>query len=237
VAAVAWPYRGLLLAALGCVLAGAGLDLVPPLVIKRVVDGHLTTGRPEGLLALGLLYFAATAALQGTAFLTAYLTAVAAQGALHDLRVRLFAHYQRLPLAYFDRTPTGEAISRCTADIETIDVLFSTGVAALAAELVRLVAVTGALLVLSPPLAALAALVVPPLVLVTRLFQVRVRGAERATRAAVGQLNAHLQEALAGVEVVRAFAREPYFVARFRRALRHTLAASNVSFGYAAVYP
>src|SRR5262249_9270469 len=125
VLAVARPYRWPLLGAVGCVLAGAGLELVPPLVIKAGGGGHPTAGQPAGPPRLGLLYLAATAALHGTTFLTASLTAVAAQGALHDLRVRLFAHYQRLPLAYFDRTPTGEAIGRCTADIETIDVLFA----------------------------------------------------------------------------------------------------------------
>src|SRR5947208_2626878 len=79
--------------------------------------------------------------------------------------------------------------------------------------------------------------VVPPLVAITRFFQVRVRAAERATRQAVGQLNAHLQEMLGGVEVIRAFGREGHFVARFRRTLRRTLAASNRSYGYSAVYP
>jgi ATP-binding cassette subfamily B protein len=175
--------------------------------------------------------------LQGTTFLTAYLMALAAQGVLHDVRVKLFGHLQRLPLSYFDRTPIGDAISRCTADIETIDVLFTSGVAVLAAELVRLLTIAATMVALSVPLSLVAALAVPILVLVTRLFQVRVRRAERLTRQAIGDLNTHLQEDLAGVEVIRAFGRDAHFVQRFRRTLRQTLAASNVSFGYSAIYP
>jgi ATP-binding cassette subfamily B protein len=231
------PYRGMLIGAVLCVLLGAFLELIPPLVVKQVVDGNLANGERAGLLKLGLIYFAATAALQGTTFLTGYLIALAAQGVLHDLRVKLFAHLQRLPLAYYDRTPIGDAISRCTADIETINVLFTSGVAALAAELVRLVTIAATMVALSGPLSALAALTLPVLLGVTRFIQVRVRGAERATRQAIGGLNTHVQEALAGVEVIRAFGREEHFVQRFRRALRSTLAASNLSFGYAAVYP
>ncbi|HEX6656233.1 MAG TPA: ABC transporter transmembrane domain-containing protein, partial [Candidatus Limnocylindria bacterium] len=132
---LARPYRGLLAAAVLCVLVGAFLELVPPLVVKQVVDGNLAHSERAGLLQLGLVYFVATAALQGTTFLTSYLIALAAQGVLHDLRVKLFAHLQRLPLAYYDRTPIGDAISRCTADIETLNVLFTSGVAVLAAEL------------------------------------------------------------------------------------------------------
>jgi ATP-binding cassette subfamily B protein len=220
-----------------CILAGAGLELVPPLVVKQVIDVNLAQGERAGLLQLGLIYFAATAALQGTSFLTSYLTAVAAQGILHNLRVRLFAHLQRLPLAYYDRSPIGDAISRCTADIETVNVLFTSGVATLAAELVRLLSVAITMLVLSGQLSLLVVLVVPMVVGITRFLQMRVRDAERATRQAIGGLNAHLQESLAGVEVIRAFGREAYFVRRFRRALRRTLAASNRSFGYAAIYP
>ena len=156
-------------------------------------------------MQLGLAYFVATAALQGTTFLTSYLIALAAQGVLHDLRVRLFAHLQRLPLVYYDRTPIGDAISRCTADIETINVMFTSGVAVLAAELVRLVTIAATMLVLSVQLTLLAALTIPVLVVVTRIIQVRVRTAERAIRRAIGDLNTHLQEALAGVEVIRAF--------------------------------
>jgi ATP-binding cassette subfamily B multidrug efflux pump len=231
------PYRGLLLGAVICVLSGAFLELLPPLVVKQVIDGNLANGERDGLLQLGLVYFAATAALQGTTFLTSYLTALAAQGVLHDLRVKLYDHLQRLPLSYYDRTPIGDAISRCTADIETINVLFTSGVATLAAELVRLVTIAATMLALSVPLSAVAGLTLPILLGVTRFFQVHVRVAERATRLAVGRLNTDLQESLVGVEVVRAFGREAHFVQRFRRTLKSTLAASNVSFGYSAVYP
>jgi ATP-binding cassette subfamily B protein len=231
------PYRRLLLAAVLCVLIGALLELLPPLVVKQLIDGNLATGERDGLLSLGLLYFAATAALQGTTFLTSYLIALAAQGVLHDLRVKLYAHLHRLPLGYSDRTPIGDAISRCTADIETINVLFTSGVAALAAELVRLVTIAATMAALSVPLSALAALTLPVVLAVTRAIQVRVRAAERATRQAVGGLITHLQESLVGIEVIRAFGREAHFVQRFKRVLRSTLAASNVSFGYSAVYP
>src|SRR5439155_632689 len=88
-----------------------------------------------------------------------------------------------------------------------------------------------------PPLALVSALVLPPLVLATRFFQVRVRAAERDNRRAVGAMNTHLQETLAGVEVIRPFAREAVFVARFRIVLRATVAAYNPSTPYSAFYP
>jgi ATP-binding cassette subfamily B protein len=71
----------------------------------------------------------------------------------------------------------------------------------------------------------------------TRAFQARARDAERASRRAIGVLNAHLQEVFSGVEVIRAFRRESAFVARFRKAVAQALRAQNRSTLYVSLYP
>jgi ATP-binding cassette subfamily B protein len=234
------------------VLLGAVVELVPPLLVKQIVDAHLQRGRSEGLLGIAVLYLGATAAVHALGFLTEYLTAIIAQGVLHRLRVRLFAHPQTLPLSYYDRTPLGDTISRCTADVDTVSTLFTTATAGAVPStvggpsgtsgatvlmgVVRLVTIAAAMLALSPLLALVAALTVLPVGLVTRSFQVRVRDAERASRQAVGLQNTHLQEMLGGVEVIRALGSEATFIARFRAALRDGLAAYNRGTVYAAVY-
>jgi ABC-type multidrug transport system fused ATPase/permease subunit len=218
------------------VLAAAAFELVPPLIIRAIVDAHLIVRQPDGLLSLAVLYLAAATAVQAMTFLYTYLAATIAQGVLSALRVRLFAHVQRLPTSYFDRVPMGDVISRCTADVETLDTVFSSNVALLVANLVRLGTITVAMFALSVPLSLVAALVVPPLAIVTRFLQVRVRRAERENRLAVGALNARLQENLRGTEVIRAFGRVPEFVAGFRQILRRGLAASNRSSLFSSVY-
>src|SRR5262244_4323593 len=235
------------------VLLGAVLELVPPLLVKQIVDEHLKLGRSEGLLWIATLYLGATAAVQVMGFLTEYLTATIAQGMLRRLRVRLFAHLQTLPLSYYDRTPLGDTISRCTADVETVSTLFTTAAtggavassgggqagtsgATVLMGVVRLGTIAAAMLALSPLLSLVAALAVLPVVLVTSYFQVRVRDAERASRQAVGLQNTHLQEMLGGVEVIRALGSEATFIARFRAALHDGLAAYNRATVYAALY-
>jgi ATP-binding cassette subfamily B multidrug efflux pump len=229
-----WRVRATLVAV--TVLAAAAFELVPPLIVRTIVDAHLIIGHGDGLLFLALLYLGATATVQAMTFLYNYLAATIAQGVLSALRVRLFEHVQQLPTRYFDRVPMGDVISRCTADIETLDTVFSSNVALLLANLVRLGTITAAMLALSIPLSLVAALVVPPLALVTRWLQVRVRRAERENRRAVGAISTRLQENLRSVEVIRAFGREPEFVAGFRRILNHGLAASNRSSFFSSVY-
>ena len=219
------PWYGQIALIAGSILVFEALAVVPTLLIQRVIDQHLTPRQPDGILLLALLYLAATVLAETLHFGISYMTVWVAQRALCTLRVDLFAHLQRLPLGYYDRTPLGDAISRCTSDVETVDTLFSTGVSTLLLRLVQLFAALGAMVSLSPRLALLALLLIPPLALATRFFQVHIREAARDRRKAIGVLNIYLQETLSGIEIVRASGREASLVARFRQALRETVAA------------
>ncbi len=233
---LARPYRARLTAVAVGVLVAALLDLVGPLVVRHLIDDNLTPHRTAGLTALAVIYLAAIAAGQVVTAGYGYLAATVAQRALAGLRTRLFGHVLALPTGYHDRTPIGDAISRATADVETIDDLFSSSAATLLGETVRLLTVTATMLILSPVLTAVAALVLPPLYALTSVLRGRIREAERATRSAVGGLNIDLQEDLTGVDVIRAYGRQAAFAAQFRDTLTRLLAASNLSTRFNAVY-
>jgi ATP-binding cassette, subfamily B, multidrug efflux pump len=233
---IARPWRLSLLLVGALVIVAAVVQLAPPLIVRSLVDDHLAVGRGDGLLLLAVLYLAVSAGAQGLIFAYTYLAASVSQGVLNALRVRLFSHLQDLPMAYYDQTQIGDAISRCTADVETVDTLFSSGVSALVANLVLVLSTGVAMIVLSPPLALVSAVVLPFLLVSTRFFQVRTRNAERGNRIAVGRLNGELQESLSGIEVIRAFGRQAAFVQRFRRRLHATLLAMNRATLYSALY-
>jgi ATP-binding cassette subfamily B protein len=219
------------------IVAAAVADVVPPLLVRSIVDDHLTPGRVDGLLRLAFLYLAAVAGVQALTFVYAYLAAIAAQRVLRDVRVRLFAHLQRLPVAYHDGTPLGDTISRCTADVETVDTVFSSSVSTLVGGVIRILTVTAAMIVLSPLLAAVSLAILTPVLAFTRYVQVHVRRAQDEYRAGIGQVNGQLQETLVGAEAIHAAAREETFVARFRVALRHALEAYNRAAIYSSLYP
>ncbi|MEP7198284.1 MAG: ABC transporter ATP-binding protein [Chloroflexota bacterium] len=234
---VVQPWRALIAVIVVCFLLATALDVAPALLVQKIVDEHLTTGVRDGLLWLGVVYFGSIVAMRWVNGLGIYLVAVVAQGALHDLRVRLFTHLQAVPMSYYDQTPLGDIISRGTADVETVDTLFSSGGAILVSSVLSLLTTAIAMLVLSVPLSIVTAFVVPLLVAITQFFRVRVRDAERANRIATGLMNTHLQETLSGVEVIRSFRRVALFVTRFRGALQQVVAAFNRSTMYNSFYP
>ena len=230
------PWRRLIMLVALCVLGAALAGVVPPLIIRHVVNDNLLPGHAAGLVAAGLAYLGAVAAVAAFGYSYSYLAAVVAQRAIAAIRVRLFAHLARLPVSYYDRTPLGDTISRATSDVETIDTLFTDGIATLVGQLASLAAVAAAMVAISPPLSAVSLVVIPPLALASRWLQVRVRHAERATRVAIGGLNTQLSETVGGSETIRAFSREAAFAARFRAGLRQTLLAQEGSVRFNAFF-
>ncbi|MFH1084763.1 MAG: ABC transporter ATP-binding protein [Chloroflexota bacterium] len=230
------PWRWLVLVVALLVAASAVLGLAPAYIMRQLIDHNLKEGRLEGLLGLALLYLSATTALAALGFGRTYLAARVGQGILRQLRVRLYAHLQGLPTAFFDRTPLGDIISRCTADMDAINTLFSAAMIGLLAEALQAVAALVALVTLSPLLSSLMLVVLPILYGLTRAFQVRMRDAERRVRLAVGAVNARLQEALANAEVLKALHWEFPFVRRLRRALAEMLVHADRSIWYGGVY-
>jgi ABC-type multidrug transport system fused ATPase/permease subunit len=101
---------------------------------------------------------------------------------MHDLRRELFAHLQRLPIAFFDRNPVGRLVTRVTSDVESLNELFTSGVVAGLGDLFTLARDHRADGVVDWRMAIAAYLVVPGILWVSNVFRVRVREAYREIR-------------------------------------------------------
>jgi ATP-binding cassette subfamily B protein len=218
------------------ITASALAELVPPLVVGYVTNHNLVPHRTAGLFISGVVYVGAIGVDALLTLVYSYLAARVSQAAIAAMRVRLFEHVLKLPASYFDVTPVGDIISRSTADVETVDELFTGGIVTLVGQLVPLVSTAVAMVVLSPALSLVAVVALPPLIIVTRYLQVRVRAAERATRVAIGDLNVELAEDVGAVETLRVFGREARFIDRFRLSLHQTLLAQKRSVMYNAYF-
>ncbi len=202
------PWRLLVVAALLLIVLQSGLQLVGPLLTRWVIDTALPA-RDSSVVTLAALAFAGALLVQFVAtYAQTLLTALLGQRVMRDLRQELYAHLQRLPVSFFDRTPVGRLVTRSTSDVEALNELFTSGVVAGLGDLFTLAAISVVMLVIDWRLALAAFIVIPMVFGVSRLFQSRVRTAYREIRTQLAQLNAFLQERIAGVRVVQLFGRE-----------------------------
>ncbi len=209
------PWRGLVVAAVVLITIQAGLQLVGPLLTRWVIDTALPA-RDTTVVTMAAAAFALVLVVQfAITYGETLLTALLGQRVMRDLRQELFAHMQRLPVSFYDRSPVGRLVTRTTSDVEALNELFTSGVVAGLGDLFTLAAISVVMLWIDWKLALAAFLVIPLVFLVSRVFQKYVRSSYREIRTRLAQLNAFLQERLAGVRVVQLFGRERDERARF----------------------
>ncbi len=209
-------YRGEAFGAFTALLLASAASLATPQLIAYAIDDGIAPKRLSViLLAVGGL--AGAALLRGLfTFLQGYLAERASQGVAYDIRNDLFAKIERLGFSYYDRVETGQLVTRLTSDVEQIRSFAGSGAVQMAAAVVMLLGTTTLLLVIDWQLALVALTIVPIIFLLLLRFVRRIGPLFRAVQQTLGRLNSVLQEDLAGVRVIRTFAREEYESARYR---------------------
>jgi ATP-binding cassette, subfamily B, bacterial len=127
---------------------------------------------------------------------------------LYLLRVRSFAHLQRLGLDYFEREMAGRIMTRMTTDVDALSTFLQTGLSTALVSLLTVVGVATALLLTDVGLAAVAMISLPVLIVATVVFQQRSSVAYAQAREQISEVNADLQENVSGIRVTQAFTRE-----------------------------
>jgi ATP-binding cassette subfamily B protein len=230
------PYRWRVLAMFASLVAATAAALAPAPLAKLAIDDGIKR-HDVATLDWVVAAFMASAVLYAIAsYAQTYLVGWVGQRALQDLRVRLFAHLQRLSIGFYSRNRAGVIISRITNDVEALDQLVEDGMATLFQSGLTLVGVVVILFVLDPHLALLTFLSLPVLAVGGLAFRIASADAYRLTREKIAAITGYLQETLSGIRVVRAFGQEPRHIARFAELNEENRAANMTTVNLNAAY-
>ena len=230
------PYGILVVASLVLLLTEGLLQLVGPLLTQRVIDVALPARDLTLVRNMALLFFGAIVASFACQYGETMLTALLGQRVMRDLRGELFAHLQRLPIAFFDRNPVGRLITRVTSDVEALNELFTAGVVAGLGDVFTLLAISVMMLVIDWRLALASFAVIPFVFLASHVFRRAVRTSYRDIRTRLARINAFLQERISGMRIVQLFGRQREEAARFERLNRDHLDSHLRSITVYALY-
>jgi ATP-binding cassette subfamily B protein len=214
------PYTGQMLLMTGTAALAVGASIVVPLITRSVVDGPIRHGDRGGLIPLGLLALALGVLEAGLVFIRRWVQAYAALGMETALRDDLYAHLQRLPVAFHDRWQTGQLLSRATTDLSTIRRFLSFGLVYLIVNLATFITVVTLLVNIYAPLAALVAASAVPLLLISRNLSRAYLAVSRHVQDLQGDLATFVEESAVGVRVIRSFGRREHVGREFRRGAR-----------------
>ena len=195
----------------------ACLELVPPLIQREIIDEIITARNLSYLGIIITTLIGAYALNQLVQIGDNYVRHSLGEKFIFDLRVRLYAYLQKMSLSFFERTSTGELMSRVTNDLSALESFVTHGSALTAVDCMRLIGGATILFVLDWRLAALVMIPVPFLALAFRHYNTKIRPVYRQVRARLGNINAKLQDNLSGIRVIQAFAREDIEYKRFSK--------------------
>ena len=210
------PYRGQIALAGLLVLLESLAQLAGPYLTKEAIDRGIRHRDLAHLDRVALLYLGTLVAAFAFGFLQTRVIQRVGQRVMLDLRTALFRHLQRLPVAYFDRTPIGRLMTRVTNDVEALNELATAGVLAVFGDLFTVVGIIVAMVRLNGELLLVTFSVLPLIVLASLVFRLKVRRSFRDIRTRLARMNAFLNENLTGMATVQLLNREARNAREFR---------------------
>lgn len=206
--ALVWTHRWRLALGLCLMLISRGLSLVLPASTKYVIDEVIGKSRGDMLWKVALVALGATIVQAVTAFAVSQVLGVAAQRAITEMRKRVHAHIERLPVSYFDSMKTGQLISRIMSDAEGVRNLVGTGLVQLSGGLLTATICLFVLLYLNWQMTMLTIAVLAVFgVVMSQAFK-RLRPLFRERGEIQSQITGRLSESLGGIRVVKAYTAE-----------------------------
>ncbi|WP_098958686.1 ABC transporter ATP-binding protein [Pseudonocardia sp. N23] len=209
------PVRGLLALGLLLVTLDALTSLAFPTVARYAVDNGITARSGHAVLVATLLGVGLVAVAWFVVAAETVITSRTGESLLYSLRVRSYAHLQRLGLDYYERELSGRIMTRMTTDVDALSTFLQTGLTQAVVSLLTVVGVAVALLVTDPELALVALSVLPLLIVATVVFRRLSSRAYAEAREKVSVVNADMQENVSGVRVAQAFVREKHSAQAF----------------------
>lgn len=217
-----WEFFGsekkILISVTVLIILDALIVLAGPYLTGRAIDAMSGGNSRVAFTRLGLVLAALASVFVSDAvftFIENFIVAGASQRISKSMRQTLFSRLQHLPIAFFDRHPHGDIMSRFTNDMDNISSTISQSLVSVISDVISVAGSFILMMCLSPVLTCASLITVPLMLLLTRSISKKTRVLFREQQAALGALNGLMEESIAGVQVVKAFNREQKVTADF----------------------
>ncbi|MFK8025203.1 MAG: ABC transporter ATP-binding protein [Ilumatobacter sp.] len=201
------PYRATIALFLTAILAAALLALVPPFVVREILDNAIPDQNRNRIIVLAGIAVAAALLDAGLAILQRWCSSKVGEGLIYDLRGALFAKVQRLPIAFFTRTPTGSITSRLNNDVIGAQSAVTSTLGSVVSNVIVLVTTVAAMLALEWRLTLLTLIVLPLFIVPARRVGKRLQGISREQMGHNAAMNTQMTERfnVSGAMLVKLF--------------------------------
>ncbi|MBB5788374.1 ABC transporter ATP-binding protein [Jiangella mangrovi] len=223
IAGFARPYKKQLAVFLSLILVDALLGAAQPMLFKLIIDEGVLKGDRGLVIGLAMAVAGLAVVTSAIGLTQRYVSAKIGQGLVHDLRSQVFAHVQRMPIAFFSRTQTGALVSRLNGDVQGAQQAFTSTLSTVVGNVATTAAVLGAMLALSWQITLAALVLIPLFVLPAKLVGRKLADITRERYELTADMGQTMTERfnVAGALLVKVFGRPDAEAAEFdQRAAR-----------------
>jgi ATP-binding cassette subfamily B protein len=219
------------------ILGGIAMQLVPPQILKSIIDNNISKGIYSGVMKLSLYYLLAVVLSGAFDFLRELMMAIIGQDILANIRYNMGKKLKKLPIAYYSNNAVGEIISRFTSDVDAVGTLFSEGLVGMLADGLKALGIIVSVYLISPVLALYLLIFIPVIYFITSCFKSATFNAQMAARKAVAHINGSIQELFNGIRTIKIFSKEQLFLNNFQQPLNENIAAVHKTSTLDSLFP
>lgn len=217
-----------------CVAASVVASLIPPLLLKNIID-RLTGGMP--LLFTAVLLYFGSLVLEGTlSSAQETLLVLFGQKMTHALRSEMSQKLIALPASTLVGQNPGEVAARFSGDVDAVEALFTSGIISMAADACRIISILAVIAVENMGLALVLLVILPLFAVFTRFVQKRMLAAQLENRRAVAAVSGQVPETLHNIRTIHALGLESYMEQRYDQRIGESYAAMEKANFYDAIY-
>lgn len=227
-------HRILTISTLLCVAASVAASLIPPLLLKNIID-RLTGGMP--LLFTAVLLYFGSLVLEGTlSSAQETLLVLFGQKMTHALRAEMSQKLIALPASTLVGQNPGEVAARFSGDVDAVEALFTSGIISMVADACRIISILAVIAVENMGLALVLLVILPLFAVFTRFVQKRMLAAQLENRRAVAAVSGQVPETLHNIRTIHALGLESYMEQRYDQRIGESYAAMEKTNFYDAIY-
>lgn len=212
--------RWLIIGVIFLLLVSVAADLIFPHLVRVAIDGGIVAQDASRLYAIAVVGLVVIAVAWAAGYFRQILTARTGERMLYTLRLRSYAHLQRLSMDFFERTQSGKIMTRMTTDIDALSSFLQTGLAQGVVALTTLVGIIAMLVATDASLSLVMVVVIPIIVLATLVFRSVSARLYGVARNQISEVNAQFQESINGLRTAQMHRMEEYSLDTFTAASR-----------------
>ena len=220
-----------------CVIGVVLTSLIPPQLLRQVIDRNLVAKSSSGLLNTAILYLVVLIFVGVFDFFKGMLLTIFGQKITKEIRSAMMVKMSKISAVYFTENQAGAIVSRFTNDVETINSLFTDGIIGMVIDLFKIIGIVISIMFFSINLGYLTLVLLPVIFITTRWFQKRMLSAQIDNRLQVAKVNSTISEGVKNILMIKSFNKEFFMEKRFKNSLLENFrTVEKVNF-YDSLYP